>query len=216
MRDIRKDKLHRKGDRQYVYVPLGWHFNADDIYITRHEKTGDLTISCLDRPSRHHLHRHKIIIDILAGSLLFLVLGTPAVFLNLIIRWLEHAQQVDRIIDLGLHLAEYFAFGADIVVVCWFILDSVYETVRESELTESILSKLIGPIIALMIGLMRGVQREPIREDSKRDEGRIVDAVVTMMGGVMSDAEIRRELRKRGVSNDSIEQALRSLRGARL
>jgi antitoxin VapB len=50
MADERKAKIFRNGGSQAVRLPAEFRFEGDEVYITRDESTGDVTLS--ERPLR--------------------------------------------------------------------------------------------------------------------------------------------------------------------
>ena len=45
MPQVEKARVFRNGRSQAVRIPAGYRFKTDEVYISRNDKTGDLTLS---------------------------------------------------------------------------------------------------------------------------------------------------------------------------
>lgn len=69
-------------------------------------------------------------VEILVGSLIFILVSLPAVGLNYLVKWLAE-KNVDSVIILGLTALEYTIFAVDVALCLFFIVKSAIKAGKE-------------------------------------------------------------------------------------
>jgi hypothetical protein len=66
---------------------------------------------------------------VVVGTLIFALFAAPALCLGEAVRWLE-TREVDKALIIGIRIAEYFLFGADLILFGIFVVCAAIKTGR--------------------------------------------------------------------------------------
>lgn len=69
-------------------------------------------------------------VHVVVGTLIFIIIGAPAVVLNLVLHELTNLA-IDRFVFVGLQIAEYTLFAVDLVLYLVFLIRKTRATLRE-------------------------------------------------------------------------------------